>query len=95
MRETLTKHTPGLLLALLVTCAILAARTILQRPPSLLLATTTSTKRADRANLSHTLSFVLWDTETTAWEGSNERGWSGFVPGARGRRNTCGFASIH
>ncbi|KAL1499986.1 hypothetical protein AB1Y20_012664 [Prymnesium parvum] len=28
---------------------------------------------------------ILWDTEQTAWEGSNARGWSGVVPGTRRR----------
>ena len=32
-------------------------------------------------------SFVLWDTETTAWEGSNARSWSGFVPGTQQREH--------
>lgn len=29
--------------------------------------------------------FVLWDTEHTAWEGSNARRWMGFIPGTRQR----------
>jgi hypothetical protein len=29
--------------------------------------------------------FILWDTEHTSWEGSNARGWRGFIPGTRRR----------
>ena len=29
------------------------------------------------------IDFVVWDTEQTAWEGSNARRWSGLIPGTQ------------
>ena len=31
------------------------------------------------------IDFVVWDTEQTAWEGSNARRWSGLIPGTQKR----------
>ena len=33
------------------------------------------------------ISFVIFDTELTAWDGSNERGWRGYIPGTSRREH--------
>ena len=40
-------------------------------------------QRARHSTEPSEIDFVVWDTEQTAWEGSNARRWSGLIPGTQ------------
>jgi len=40
-------------------------------------------QRARHSTEQSEIDFVVWDTEQTAWEGSNARRWSGLIPGTQ------------
>ena len=74
----------GLVSALCFTCVALsytASRPLNTVPPAHM---PHDRNRSAAHGLVH---FVLWDTEQTAWEGSNARRWTGLVPGTQEREH--------